>query len=221
MPDLAGFFEVPYDAFAGRFLGVDPVTTDANNGASFNRYAYAANNPYKYLDPDGRAVETVFDAASLALSVAIYKSDPSFLNGLGVAIDGIAVAVPFVPGGLGVIRTVGRSAEGVKAGSEAAQSSSRAARREAMRKEGIPTSQQPISQSKNSSGREYQYETPKSGGGTDVKSVQQQTMDSSHPGEHHWEAGSVKTDPLTGQVRETAHGRPKIINDKSKVNYYE
>jgi RHS repeat-associated protein len=43
-----------YDPVAGRFLSIDPVTTDANTGGSFNRYAYAANNPYKYIDPDGR-----------------------------------------------------------------------------------------------------------------------------------------------------------------------
>ena len=43
-----------YDPVAGRFLSIDPVMTDANTGGSFNRYAYAANNPYKYLDPDGR-----------------------------------------------------------------------------------------------------------------------------------------------------------------------
>lgn len=32
----------------------DPVAADPNTGASFNRYAYANNNPYKYIDPDGR-----------------------------------------------------------------------------------------------------------------------------------------------------------------------
>ena len=44
-----------YDPVAGRFLSIDPVTTDANTGGSFNRYAYAGNNPYTYIDPDGRA----------------------------------------------------------------------------------------------------------------------------------------------------------------------
>jgi RHS repeat-associated protein len=44
-----------YEPLAGRFLSVDPVTTDANTGAMFNRYDYAMNNPYKYVDPDGRA----------------------------------------------------------------------------------------------------------------------------------------------------------------------
>lgn len=43
-----------YDPVAGRFLSTDPVLTDYNSGASFNRYTYANNNPYKYIDPDGR-----------------------------------------------------------------------------------------------------------------------------------------------------------------------
>jgi RHS repeat-associated protein len=43
-----------YDPVAGRFLSIDPVTTDANTGGSFNRYAYANNNPYRWIDPDGR-----------------------------------------------------------------------------------------------------------------------------------------------------------------------
>jgi RHS repeat-associated protein len=96
---------------------------------------------------------------------------------------------------------------------------SRAARRAAMRDQGIPTSQQPISQSRNTSGMEYQYEVPKPGGGTEIKSVQQQTLDRSHPGQGHWEAGSVKTDPITGEIRENDYGRPKLTNDKSKEDY--
>ena len=43
-----------YDPVAGRFLSVDPVTTDLDLAASFNRYAYAQNNPLRYTDPDGR-----------------------------------------------------------------------------------------------------------------------------------------------------------------------
>jgi RHS repeat-associated protein len=43
-----------YDPLAGRFLSIDPVTTDANTGDSFNRYAYVHNNPYTRIDPDGR-----------------------------------------------------------------------------------------------------------------------------------------------------------------------
>lgn len=48
-----------YDPAAGRFLSIDPVTTDANTGGSFNRYNYANNNPYNYIDPDGRDAKWV------------------------------------------------------------------------------------------------------------------------------------------------------------------
>ncbi|MBL8297960.1 MAG: hypothetical protein JNN30_06365 [Rhodanobacteraceae bacterium] len=40
-----------YDPFAGRFLATDP---NAASASSFNRYWYANNNPYKFVDPDGR-----------------------------------------------------------------------------------------------------------------------------------------------------------------------
>lgn len=35
-------------------MGVDPKGVDPNNIHSFNRYAYGNNNPYKYIDPDGK-----------------------------------------------------------------------------------------------------------------------------------------------------------------------
>jgi RHS repeat-associated protein len=43
-----------YDPQLGRFTGIDPVDFKEGNIHSFNRYAYANNNPYKYIDPDGR-----------------------------------------------------------------------------------------------------------------------------------------------------------------------
>ena len=43
-----------YDPAMGRFMGVDPVDFKEDNLHSFNRYAYANNNPYKFVDPDGR-----------------------------------------------------------------------------------------------------------------------------------------------------------------------
>jgi RHS repeat-associated protein len=43
-----------YDPVLGRFLSVDPVGVSGANGGNFNRYWYANNNPYKFLDPDGR-----------------------------------------------------------------------------------------------------------------------------------------------------------------------
>ncbi|MES9867176.1 MAG: RHS repeat-associated core domain-containing protein [Candidatus Thiodiazotropha sp. LLP2] len=45
-----------YDPVVGRFMGIDPVGVNPNDPRTFNRYAYAANNPYKFVDPDGRAI---------------------------------------------------------------------------------------------------------------------------------------------------------------------
>ena len=50
-----------YDPEVGRFMGMDPVGYQEDNPVSYNRYAYANNNPYKFVDPDGRAaIEAAF-----------------------------------------------------------------------------------------------------------------------------------------------------------------
>ncbi|WP_419571477.1 RHS repeat domain-containing protein [Rheinheimera sp.] len=43
-----------YDPVIGRFYSNDPVGFSTSNPMMFNRYAYANNNPYKFVDPDGR-----------------------------------------------------------------------------------------------------------------------------------------------------------------------
>jgi RHS repeat-associated protein len=50
-----------YDPMIGRFLSVDPVAANPNTGASFNRYMYGSNNPYRFLDPDGRTDRAWYD----------------------------------------------------------------------------------------------------------------------------------------------------------------
>ncbi|MEW6120405.1 MAG: hypothetical protein AB1593_09985, partial [Pseudomonadota bacterium] len=82
-----------------------------NNLHSLNRYAYANNNPYKFTDPDGQAAETVIDVVSLGLSINAYRQDPGFVNGLAVAYDGFATAIPFLPGGIGIIRQAASKGE--------------------------------------------------------------------------------------------------------------
>jgi len=46
-----------YDPVVGRFMAVDPKPFSEERSYSFNRYAYAANNPYRFRDPDGRDIE--------------------------------------------------------------------------------------------------------------------------------------------------------------------
>lgn len=46
-----------YDPRIGRFLSPDPVGFSVSNPVSFNRYAYANNNPFSYIDPLGMEAE--------------------------------------------------------------------------------------------------------------------------------------------------------------------
>ena len=56
-----------YDSSLGRFMGVDAVPFHETNLQSFNRYAYANNNPYKFTDPDGRVLQFAQVAFNLVL----------------------------------------------------------------------------------------------------------------------------------------------------------
>jgi RHS repeat-associated protein len=71
-----------YDPVVGRFLGVDSMGFIQSDPATFNRYSYVRNNPYRYIDPDGKA------------AVAIIFFIPEIATGLKVAgsIVGAAVA---------------------------------------------------------------------------------------------------------------------------------
>lgn len=51
------YFEARFmDAKLGRFVSPDEGPFDLENPQTFNRYAYAANSPYRYVDPDGRKI---------------------------------------------------------------------------------------------------------------------------------------------------------------------
>jgi RHS repeat-associated protein len=72
--DLVYMQQRYYDPIAGRFLSVDPVVTDARSGNSFNRYTYAHNSPYRYIDPDGR------DSAPAPIPVAIIPGPATIIR---------------------------------------------------------------------------------------------------------------------------------------------
>lgn len=57
-------------------MSTDPVLTDANTAGSFNRYTYANNSPYKYIDPDGRDPGDPFKTAKAAAKDAIKFINP-------------------------------------------------------------------------------------------------------------------------------------------------
>jgi len=64
-----------YSPQLGRFMGIDPKAVDPGDPHSFNRYAYANNNPYKFVDPDGRG------PAAAALFVMVHMAAGAVLGG--------------------------------------------------------------------------------------------------------------------------------------------
>ncbi|WP_313435422.1 RHS repeat-associated core domain-containing protein [Stenotrophomonas sp.] len=119
------------DPELGMFLSVDPVTAHDGPVDQFNRYRYANGNPYKFKDPDGRIVETGWDVANIAMGASTAYSNFSqgtigagVVDSVGVAIDIVAAAVPFVPGGAGAgikaVRIADKSMDAARRGEQGA-----------------------------------------------------------------------------------------------------
>ncbi len=72
-----------YDPGLGRFLSVDPMATDLVTAWNFNRYIYAASNPYKFTDPDGRVIR--FAEGTPADFMRNFAVAIRYLNEKGVA----------------------------------------------------------------------------------------------------------------------------------------
>ena len=104
-----------YDADLGRFLSVDPVDFQEGDVHSFNRYTYANNNPYRYVDPNG---ESPLDVGFLIVDVV--KLGAAVYSGVGVgaaaadvgfSVIGVLSPVP----GMGVLSKTAYLARAVKA----------------------------------------------------------------------------------------------------------
>ncbi len=76
---------------------------EPGNPQALNRYSYVLNNPIKYTDPSGHWVETAWDIVNVAWDISEVKRDPSLLNIGALVVDVAAMALPFVPGGLGLV----------------------------------------------------------------------------------------------------------------------
>jgi RHS repeat-associated protein len=114
-----------YDSALGRFVGMDPAPFNEDNLHSSNRYAYANNNPYKYVDADGHSpVDVVFLAYDLGkLGVAIYSGEGIGSAAIDVAISVVGVASPIPLAGemLKSARIVDKAVEGVRAAEQVAE----------------------------------------------------------------------------------------------------
>ena len=87
-------------------MGVDPKGTDPQDLHSFNRYAYANNNPYKYVDRDGHSpIDVAFLIFDLGkLGVAMYTG-----VGVGHAVADVALSA------VGVVSPIPGTGQALKA----------------------------------------------------------------------------------------------------------
>ena len=107
-----------YNPTLGRFTGIDPVKYQEDNIHSFNRYAYANNNPYKFVDPDGRLPVIIipiiaFIAKELAGEVVEQATGvqlPTVKN-IGKAVFKTAVKKGVAKGGVGDLLKAGRQTD--------------------------------------------------------------------------------------------------------------
>jgi RHS repeat-associated protein len=199
------------------------------------------------LAATGKALWTVFGQESISKvsDHAVQKigggSGRSDMSSGDYTAAGVDAALEVVPGGK-ILKAGGKLAKlgvqagkealeaGVKGGKKAAEAindgrkavggvSPRAARRQAMREAGIPTSQQPVRQTSvhapgdQAAGRQYSYEVPAEGGGTQTMSVQHSLTDRVSGHGPHWEAGPVKPGGQTDSL-----GRPRLTSDKVKID---
>jgi RHS repeat-associated protein len=121
-PGYTGKFEEPdlgiqnfgarwYDPRIGRFLAMDPAGFDPQNPRSFNRYAYANNNPYTYVDPDGRVPLALPFIVGIGLELGnlALEAYDNVANPCGDCVRSSGVSLPGT-GALG--KTAAKAAEG-------------------------------------------------------------------------------------------------------------
>ena len=107
-----------YDPEIGRFTTPDPALqkhspqelAEMGQGQLLRTspYAYANNNPLRYVDPDGNTPWDVVDIVSLGMSINDFRKDPSWANAGWVAAD-VVGALPLLPS-VGLIRHAGKLA---------------------------------------------------------------------------------------------------------------
>ena len=115
--DLYDFSARQYDPVIGQFTSMDPLCEKYYH---ISPYAYCAGNPIKYVDPKGKAVETAWDIANVAIDIASLSDNlengdvgASIIDGFCLFGDGLAAAVPFIPGGFGSLAKASRTVDNV------------------------------------------------------------------------------------------------------------
>ena len=84
----------------GRFISPDTIVPEPGNPQSFNRYAYALNNPIKYNDPSGHWFKSVLDLGFIAYDIYdIQQNGLNWVSGASLVADVAGLIVPVATGG--------------------------------------------------------------------------------------------------------------------------
>ena len=101
--DLYDYGARLYDPAAAFWTSPDPLCEKYYN---ISPYAFCNDNPVTFIDPDGRFIDTAWDAANVAMGVTSFISNVTAGNIVGAALDGAglivdvaATAIPGIPGG--------------------------------------------------------------------------------------------------------------------------
>jgi len=91
-----------FTAVNGRFETADPlldVQKALLDPQRWNRYSYVRNSPFRFVDPDGRAIDVLLDAIFIANDVrAIAQEGLTPGNAIALAGDSVGAAIPFATG---------------------------------------------------------------------------------------------------------------------------
>ncbi|MCU6769428.1 DUF6443 domain-containing protein [Barnesiella propionica] len=93
------------DPLYNRFISIDPLCEQYYH---LSPYAYAANNPLKFADRNGKWFESAWDFTSLSIGVNSLIDNiktknigGAIVDGIGIMADAMALALPGIPGGAG------------------------------------------------------------------------------------------------------------------------